>query len=115
MQTQSGLLATLEDTQASLATALARIEAYRLREKYLLQENYRLREQLKQTGGQTLEQALTSTISRRFRNVEEAETPREEKAARSLQSRENINYRLHEEYPIILYTKKGKVRVFATG
>lgn len=109
MQTSSGLLSTLEDTQASLATALARIEAYRLREKFLLRDNYKLREELKKTDGQTLEAALTATTSRRFANGSSSETAKEEAAVRQFTSGEGINYRLHEEYPIILHTKKGKV------
>lgn len=39
------LLAHLEDTQASLAAALARVEAFRLKEKLLVQELAKLRVQ----------------------------------------------------------------------
>lgn len=108
-RTSSGLLSTLEDTQASLATALARIEAYRIREKFLLSENYKLKEELKKTEGQTLEEALKATTSRRdLRNKREFE--QEEATVRDFASGEGINYRLHEEYPIVLHTKKGKVK-----
>ena len=109
MQSSQSLQKSLEDIQSSLATALARIEAYRIREKFLLQENFKLREDLKRTDGQTLDAALKSTVSYRYRSGAISETAQEQEAVQEFHRREGINYRLHEEYPIVLHTNKGNV------
>eukprot|EP00210_Caulerpa_lentillifera_P000566 g547.t1 len=92
MQSTAELLSTLEDTQAALATALARIEAYRIREQHLVEENLKLKEQLKITTG------VGTVNSSSLSNTQS-----------SVQNRDRINYRLQEEYPIVLHSKKGKV------
>ncbi|GMH33469.1 hypothetical protein BSKO_01303 [Bryopsis sp. KO-2023] len=47
---EAQLSGALEDTQDSLATALARVEALRIREKHLVQDNARLRVKLREAG-----------------------------------------------------------------
>lgn len=94
MQTTAQLVNTLEDTQASLATALARIEAYRIREQHLLDENLKLQEEIRRLTG--IDGSMKSS-------------PVKDRPSES-QTQENTNYLLHEEYPIVLHTKKGSVR-----
>lgn len=93
----------LEDTQESLAAALARVEALRTREKTLLAENQKLKRRLSAPAtDEAAEDALLDNIQ-----LEEAAEPLD--ATGEAQLPQQGQEAAVQHFPVVLYTNRGKV------
>lgn len=111
MASMEELASALEDTQESLAAALARVEALRSREKNLVQDNARLRTRLRDLGVSEEDVGVTPKKD----NTRTVDSPRSgegqdsgESAGEELDSAGFLNEET-QQHPVYIHTSSGKV------
>lgn len=111
MASMEELASALEDTQESLAAALARVEALRSREKNLVQDNARLRTKLRDLGVSEEDVGL----SPRKDSVKTVDSPRSgdgqdlgDSGGEEADSAGFLNEDTRQ-HPVYIYTSSGKV------